>query len=235
VQWQDEGIIVGYRSSGENNLILSIFTREHGKHLGLIKKNKKLALEKGKFVDCFWNSRLSEDLGFFKIEEKKSFINPISVSKSKLFIVQSICCLIDICLPERQSYNFFHAKTLDFFKGLPENNHDIKDYLIWEQILLQEMGFGLDISHCAITKNTQNLTHVSPKTGRAVCYEVAKPYLDKLLELPAFFIDKDKKVNTIYDSRDLDNASKLNAYFINKHLNIDLEKDCYYRSLILSL
>ena len=51
---------------------------------------------------------------------------------------------------------------------------------------MKEIGFGLELSNCAVSGTSKNLSHVSPITGRAVCYEVAGPWKDKLLKLPKF-------------------------------------------------
>ena len=56
----------------------------------------------------------------------------------------------------------------------------------YELLLLAELGFGLDLSSCAVTGTNDNLVAVSPKSGRAVCAAQAEPYAGKLLPLPAF-------------------------------------------------
>ncbi len=47
--------------------------------------------------------------------------------------------------------------------------------------LLEELGFGLDLSKCAVTGVTDDLMYVSPRTGRAVSAEAGEPYKDRLL------------------------------------------------------
>ena len=56
----------------------------------------------------------------------------------------------------------------------------------WELVLLEELGFGLDLATCAATGSTADLVYVSPKSGRAVSAEAGEPYKDRLLALPAF-------------------------------------------------
>jgi DNA repair protein RecO (recombination protein O) len=56
----------------------------------------------------------------------------------------------------------------------------------WELALLEELGYGLDLSSCAATGATTDLVYVSPKSGRAVSAEAGAPYQDRLLALPAF-------------------------------------------------
>ena len=50
--------------------------------------------------------------------------------------------------------------------------------------LLEEMGFGLDLSACAVTGGQEGLAYVSPKSGRAVSREGAGEWADRLLPLP---------------------------------------------------
>src|SRR3989338_2262488 len=44
----------------------------------------------------------------------------------------------------------------------------VPDYLRWELMLLEELGFGLDLTSCAVTGSRDDLCYVSPKSGRAV-------------------------------------------------------------------
>ena len=56
----------------------------------------------------------------------------------------------------------------------------------FELLVLEELGFGLDLSQCAATGARQDLVYVSPKSGRAVSREAGAPWHDKMLALPAF-------------------------------------------------
>jgi len=67
----------------------------------------------------------------------------------------------------------------------------VADYVRFESLILAELGYGLDLAACAVTGVHEGLTHVSPRTGRAVSAGAAAPYLDKLLPLPAFLRDAD--------------------------------------------
>jgi len=37
VEWTDEGVVLGSRRHGEGNVILEVMTRDHGRHLGLVR------------------------------------------------------------------------------------------------------------------------------------------------------------------------------------------------------
>ena len=62
----------------------------------------------------------------------------------------------------------------------------LPELILWETVLLADLGFGLDLSICAVTGATEGLAYVSPKTGRAVTAEGAGIWSDRLLRLPPF-------------------------------------------------
>jgi len=81
----------------------------------------------------------------------------------------------------------------------------------WEIGLLTELGFGLDLTKCAATGTTEDLAHVSPRTGRAVSSAAAKPYKERLLPLPAFLLDSSAPAN-------IDEGLRLTGYFLENHV-----------------
>ena len=56
----------------------------------------------------------------------------------------------------------------------------------FELLLLAELGFGLDLSACAVSGDEDGLVAVSPRSGRAVGAIAAAPYAGQLLRLPSF-------------------------------------------------
>ena len=58
-----------------------------------------------------------------------------------------------------------------------------------ELLVLEELGFGLDLTECAATGARQELVYVSPKSGRAVSRAAGQPWQDKMLALPAFLVE----------------------------------------------
>lgn len=60
----------------------------------------------------------------------------------------------------------------------------------YELLLLEEEGFGLDLSGCARGGPADGLAFVSPKTGRAVSRQMAagQPWESQLLPLPPFLL-----------------------------------------------
>jgi DNA repair protein RecO (recombination protein O) len=94
-----------------------------------------------------------------------------------------------LALPERQAYSRLYGKTSALLDAL-DSAQGLREFVLWEVTVLKELGYGLDLSACAVTAATGELTHVSPRTGRAVCADVAGMYQDRLLSLPAFLRDR---------------------------------------------
>ena len=112
-----------------------------------------------------------------------------------LALLQSACALLDTSLPEREACPFLFGETLRLLTFLGYDA-DVAErtgvplYIRWEQVLLQTLGFGLDLSRCAVTGAQTGLAYVSPRTGRAVSQDGAGPWRDRLLPLPAFLLSE---------------------------------------------
>lgn len=60
----------------------------------------------------------------------------------------------------------------------------VEDYLRWELLLLDELGFGLSLDRCTVSGAREGLAYVSPRTGHAVTAEAAGEWAARLLPLP---------------------------------------------------
>ena len=193
MHWSDEGVILSVRAHGEAGAVLEVFTREHGRHLGLVHggRSRKLRpiLQTGNHVDAEWKARLADNLGHFTVELRKGFAAQVMDDPAALAAMTSIAALARL-LPERDPHPNLFEVTL-FVLGFLEDVHVWPALLVrWELVLLEELGFGLDLAACAATGSTEHLVYVSPKSGRAVSAEAGEPYKDRLLALPAFLRGK---------------------------------------------
>ena len=87
-------------------------------------------------------------------------------------------------------------------------------YVRWELGLLSALGFGLDLEECALSGENDGLTHVSPRTGRAVRGSEAEDYLVRLLKLPDFLITSTAPVTPA----DISDGLKLTGHFMEERL-----------------
>jgi DNA repair protein RecO (recombination protein O) len=189
MQWSDEGIILSVKAHGETAAVAEIFTRMHGRHLGLVHggRSRKLrpVLQMGNHVDATWKARLSEHLGHVQVELHKGYAAQAMEDPLALTGLSSLCALARL-LPERDPHASLFEIALFVLGYLDEPDVWPALMVRWELALLDELGFGLDLSSCAATGTNDQLVYVSPKSGRAVSASAGEEYKDRLLRLPAF-------------------------------------------------
>lgn len=215
MEWQEDGIILSVRKHGESSAIVNLLTHTRGRHAGLIRggtgKRMRGLLQPGNKVQATWRARLPEHLGNFSIEPVTAYAAAALNDAGKLAALSAACALIESTLPEREP----HPAVLDGLEILLAALEDDAVwpviYVKWEIGLLAELGFGLDLSHCAATGATDDLTFVSPKSGRAVSTAAAGPYKERLLALPAFLLDSGQPAR-------IADGLKLTGYFLENHV-----------------
>ena len=189
MQWSDEGVILSVRPHGETAAMAEIFTRAHGRHLGLVHggRSRRLrpVLQTGNHVDAVWKARLAEHLGHVSVELRKGYAAQAMEDPLALAGLSSLCALARL-LPERDPHPGLFEVAL-FVLGYLDDP-DVWPALMvrWELVLLDELGFGLDLATCAATGSKDELVYVSPKSGRAVSAPAGEAYKDRLLRLPGF-------------------------------------------------
>ena len=189
MEWTDEGIVLGVRRHGENSAIAELLTREHGRHLGLVRggasARMRPLLQPGNSVRAVWRARLDEHLGTYAIEGLRLRAAALLASSHGVYGVTHLASLARL-LPERDPHE-------DIFAQLEHSLDDFDDIgaaavhlVCFELAMLAELGFGLDLENCAATGETTDLIYVSPKSGGAVSRTAGEPWRDRLLPLPAF-------------------------------------------------
>jgi DNA repair protein RecO (recombination protein O) len=189
MDWNDEGVILSVRPHGETGAVLELFTRGHGRHLGLVHggRSRKLrpVLQTGNHLDVTWKARLADHLGQFGVELRKGYAAAVMEDASALAALTSMAALARL-LPERDPHPNLYEVTLFVLGFLDEPQVWPALVVRWELALLEELGFGLDLASCAATGATADLVYVSPRSGRAVSAEAGEAYKDRLLALPPF-------------------------------------------------
>ena len=217
-KWEDIGIVIGTRKYADHDLIVTILTQDHGRHLGLIKggRGRKMrgGIQPGNILQAKWRARLNEHLGSYVCEPQELFAPEIMLCKIKLIELGSLCAMLNLVLPEREPHKFIYDLTYHLIKNLGSNTW-YAEYVICEHLLLKALGFGLDLVSCAATGQTEELIYVSPKSARAVSKQGGAAYKDRLLPLPNFL-----KTQHCHDipTDDILNGLKLTGYFLSQNL-----------------
>ena len=205
-------LVLSTKPLGENAYILSLFTPNNGRYLGVLKKKHPPQI--GTLCQAIWKARLAEQMGTFYLEETKAYAPLLLDDMPRLNVLSNLCATLDKALPERQIYTELHAKTLEFLKDLGQENFYMA-YIRFELELLSALGFALDMSTCAGGGDRNDLAYISPKTGRAVSREKGRPYHDKLLKLPRFLWQE-----SMANPDDLADGLALTGHFLYENLGI---------------
>ena len=187
MEWRDEGTVILSRPYGETSAIVEVLTADHGRHAGVVRggASRKVAatLQPGSQVAVAWRARLDDQLGSFTVEPLASRAGLLA-DRLALAGLNAICAMLHLALPERQPHPALYRQTQALLAALARDVDWPAAYLRWEMILLEELGFGLDLSRCAVTGQREDLAYVSPKSGRAVSRQGAGDWAARLFPLP---------------------------------------------------
>ena len=220
MQWSDEAVILGSRAHGETSISLEVLTRAHGRHLGIVRggRSRRLtpSLQPGNLVEITWRARLESQLGTFQVEAGELRGAKMFGSPAALYAFATLASHLRL-LAEREPHPALYDALRIIGEHLSEPAIAAALVLRFELALLAELGFGLDLSACAATGSRENLTFVSPKSGRAVSAAAGKPYSDKLFELPSFLVEGEGR--DLPDAPALAAGFRLTGFFLSRHVH----------------
>ncbi len=217
MQWTDEGIVLGVKRHGEGNAILELMTREHGRHLGLVRggfgTRLRPVLQPGNALSATWRARLDEHLGNYSVEGLNLRAANFFGAPHAVYGVGHLAALMRL-LPERDPHAALHAALDEILERLDDAALAAPMVARFELQLLSELGFGLDLESCAATGARGELIYVSPKSGRAVSRAAGDPWADKMLRLPAFL----RESAAAPAGEDLADGFALTGFFLARHV-----------------
>ena len=216
MEWRDEGVLLSMRLHGETAAIIEVFTAAHGRHAGVVRggASRRMAamLQPGTQLQVTWQARLDEHLGTYVAEPLQSRAAILS-DRMALAGLSAVCALLHLALPERDPHPALWLKTVALLDMLEQGGDWPAVYLRWEFDLLEELGYGLDLSVCAVTGSREDLAYVSPRTGRAVARGAAGDWAARLLPLPPSLLGQGPLMG-----QELAQGLALTGHFLNKGL-----------------
>jgi DNA repair protein RecO (recombination protein O) len=221
MEWRDQGILLSSKRHGETSAIIEVFTPGHGRHAGVVRggASRKLApvLQPGAQLDLTWRARLEDHIGTFTVEPVRSRAAASMGDRLSLAGLNAVCALLLFTLPEREAHPALYARSEQLLDLLGQPDIWPLAYLRWEMTLLDEMGFGLDLSACAVMGTQANdLSFVSPRSGRAVSRAGAGEWADRLLPLPACLLGEGG------DDSGISDGFRVTGHFLSNHLAREL-------------
>ena len=202
--WDDTGFLLSKSRYNENSLITEIFTREHGKSIGIIfggtSKKIKNYLQIGNKIYVNFNSKSVNRVGYFKIEIQEALSPYFFDNQQKLSCITSAMHLIKILTAELQKNELIYYLIENFY-SLLKNDNWIKNYILWELELFKILGYDLEFKGLVSKKIINNEKQY-----------ISKSSIEKKI-VPNFLVDKDENTK---DLKILLNGLKLVGDYLEK-------------------
>jgi DNA repair protein RecO (recombination protein O) len=217
MEWVDDAIVLGARHFGEGKLVAEVFSREHGRYGGVVHAGRKSQpiLQAGNLVHVGWKARLADQLGFYQpLELVEPHATRLLDDPIALAGLSSAVSLVRSAIAERQAYSQLYDALIVLIEAMPHADVWPALYTRFELGLLAALGYGLDLTRCAVTGETEGLAWISPRTGRAATAEAGEPHKDLLLRLPPFLVNADAELI----SGDVADAFALAGYFLERRV-----------------
>ena len=192
MEFQDDAFVLSARAHGDTGVVADLLTQAHGRRAAYVaggaSRRMKPFLQPGARVVAEYRARTSEHLGSARLE-------PVGEGPAALFDdplaltgLNAAAAVAQGALPEREPHPgaFLAFEALMGAFAFPDIWPAV--FVRFEAGLLEDLGFGLDLSKCTVTGAVDELVWVSPRTGRAVSRNAGAPYADKLLKLPPFML-----------------------------------------------
>ena len=219
MEWTDEGIVLGVRRHGESSAIVELLTREHGRHLGLVRggagSRMRPLLQPGNSVRGVGRARLDEHLGTYAVEGLKLRAATLLGSSHGVYGVTHLASIARL-LPERDPHENIFALLEHSLDDFDDIGSAAVHVIHFELAMLGELGFGLALDNCAVTGETTDLIYVSPKSGGAVSRTAGEPWRERLLRLPPFL--RQGEVQDDLTDEDLQDGFRLTGLFLLRHV-----------------
>ncbi|MCL2468862.1 MAG: DNA repair protein RecO [Alphaproteobacteria bacterium] len=216
MEWNDDGLILAAQTHGEHAALVHVMTAQHGCYAGLVPGGQgsrmQPVLQTGNHVKLRWRARLAEHLGTYQMELATPFAARWLDNTEVLALINSAAAVTQISAAERQPMQMLYD-ALAALLSLEDQTLWAPAYVSFEIGLLHVLGYGMDFSCCAVTGAQKDLTHVSPRTGRAVSRETAMPYQDRLLPLPSFLCG-----TGVWDTADILKGLDLTGHFLKLYV-----------------
>ena len=225
MEWEAPAIVLDARPFGEGDAVITLMTEVHGLHRGLVRGGNSRAnaatWQPGNLVLVRWVARLADQLGNFTGELVHAGAAMVMDDPLALAMLSSICAVAEGALPEREPHERVFQGLLALVPRMPLGTAMLPDVVRWEAALLSDLGYGLDLSACAMTGEVAGLAFVSPRTGRAVTEAASTAWQHRLLKLPGFLTGANGS-----DPADWRDGLRLTGYFLERdafgHQNRDL-------------
>ena len=222
IRLQTRAIVCALRTHGEHGAVVRLMTSEDGLQAAYVRgargRRMRPVLMGGNVVEAELSARTYAQLPQASVELIHSR-GPILSEPLPAAAIEWATVLTATVFPEGQAYPRVYQALeglLDAIEAAPSAIGWGAALVRYELLVLAELGFGLDLTECAVSGAHDDLVAVSPKSGRAVSAAQAEPYAGKLLPLPAFV-----RVGGAATWEEIEQGMALTGHFVVRDLLTD--------------
>lgn len=139
-EWDDTGFVLLKKPYRGAYSIIHVFTKEHGKVAGLIRKTSTISSFANIYV--FYNSRYSNGLGFFKILNCKELWVHFMYDLLKMKMLDNICNVLNFVLPLNSNESEIYDLIEFVYNEIPRCSNVFNLYQTFHKKLLELLGYG---------------------------------------------------------------------------------------------
>jgi DNA repair protein RecO (recombination protein O) len=195
MEWSAPTVVLSVRPFGNADALVTVMTEEHGTHRGLAhggaSRSQAAVWQPGNLVQVQWTGRLTEQLGAFSGELIYAGAAFAMESPLGLAMMSAVCATAEGAAPEREAHPRVFEGIVGLVPRIVAGESALTTLIRWELTLLADLGYGLDLTMCAVTGDTTGLSYVSPRSGRAVTEAGAGIWQSRLLPLPGFLVGEE--------------------------------------------
>lgn len=227
MQAQGEGFIVALRPLGEGGALVHVlsegsvllkgYTRLAGGKAGRV-------LQPGVLVSYTQRVRTQEQLGRLTLDVLRNHPGRLLGRPGALLLLGRASALLAKAVPENMTLPGLFRLHRCLLEGL-ETPSWLSVYAFWELDILAQLGYGLDLTACAVTGASDGLAYVSPRTGRAVAEQAVGRWRERLFVLPKGWLNRHEamghgEMNGEMGAEDIRRSLRITGHFLSRHFKM---------------
>ena len=187
MEWNDIGYVVGLSNYGENDRIVTLLTRDHGRQNGYL-RGARGSLHRGNWqlgnlLKAKWRARLESQLGHLSGEIIEQNAAKWLENRLRLSAMVAACELICRYTPERDPESSIFPAFAELLNDLTETDNDrcLLGYLRFEFSLIAALGYGFDLAQNARQGENDQAQQPSEKMAKIRDgFRLCGNYLDRI-------------------------------------------------------
>lgn len=143
IEYQDIGYVLSKQSyKGGDYNVIHVFTKEHGKVAGLVRKN--YIISNFSYVEISYFLKYANGLGFFKVSNCRELWVHFLYNMSRMKMLNNMCRVLNLVLPFNANEPEIYKLTEFVYNKILLSDNILPIYQAFHIKLLELLGYGND-------------------------------------------------------------------------------------------